>query len=163
MNNFLKFGFLLAFLFTSFISTAQKSDVTKYKCIVQMTNYIGEGAYIVVSLINPKGGYEKTLRVLGPDKKWYDNIRQWDKFQSKTKANLSAITSASVSGGNRSSTFIEIEDSKINAGYSIRFESAVENQEYSVRDIEFALTTENLSAKNEGKEGYIQFVRLIAN
>ncbi len=36
-----------------------------------MTNYMGEGAYIVVSLIDSKGAYEKTLYVMGSDKKWY--------------------------------------------------------------------------------------------
>jgi hypothetical protein len=28
-------------------------QTSKYKCLLQMSNYMGEGAYIVVSLINP--------------------------------------------------------------------------------------------------------------
>ena len=36
--------------------------------MLQMVNYTGEKAYIVVSLINPKGQYEKTLYMMGPDK-----------------------------------------------------------------------------------------------
>ena len=46
----------------SFKANAQTS---KYKCMLQMSNYMGEGAYVVVSLINPKGNYEKTLYVHG--------------------------------------------------------------------------------------------------
>lgn len=162
MNKFLKLSLALLLLFNSFASFAQKSGSTKYKCMVQMTNYPGEGAYIAVSLINPKGEYEKTLRVLGSDKKWYHDLKEWNKFQSKKKSNISAISGASASGGERSVTVIEIENSKINSGYSLRFESAVENQEYHIKDVEFALTKENLEAKNEGK-GYIRYVRLIAN
>lgn len=162
MNNFLKIGFVLAFACNTFTSAAQKNDVTKYKCMVQMTNYVGEGAYIVVSLINPKGAYEKTLYVMGSDKKWYKDLKEWHKFQSKKPANISAISGASVSGGDRSVTVLEIENSKINAGYSLRFESAVENQEYHVKDLEFELTTENLAGKNEGT-GFIRYVRLNAN
>lgn len=162
MNNFLKIGFVLAFVCNTFTSVAQKNDVTKYKCMVQMTNYVGEGAYIVVSLINPKGAYEKTLYVMGSDKKWYKDLKEWHKFQSKKPANISAISGASVSGGDRSVTVLEIENSKINAGYSLRFESAVENQEYHVKDLEFELTTENLAGKNEGT-GFIRYVRLNAN
>lgn len=162
MNNFLKISLVLAFVCTAFTSTAQKKDVTKYKCMVQMTNYAGEGAYIVVSLIDPKGAYEKTLYMMGPDKQWYKDLKEWNKFQTKKPANISAISGASIAGGDRSVTVLEIENSKINAGYSLRFESAVENQEYHLKDLEFPLTTENLAKKNEGK-GYIRYVRLNAN
>lgn len=140
----------------SFQATAQSS---KYKCMLQMSNYMGEGAYIVVSLINPKGDYEKTLYVMGDDKKWHKTLKEWHKFNSKKPENISAKTGASVTGGDRSMTTIEIENSKINKGYKLRFESAVEDNKYYVNDIEIPLTTEGLAAKTEGK-GYIRYVRL---
>jgi hypothetical protein len=141
---------------------AQSTGTSKYKCMIQMTNYMGEGAYIVISLINGKGAYEKTLYVLGPDKKWYNSIKEWHKFQSKKPANISAITGASVTGGDRSVNVLEIDNAKINAGYKIRFESAVEDKDYNVKDLEIPLTTEALSAKSEGT-GYIRYVRFSAN
>ncbi|WP_026631022.1 DUF2271 domain-containing protein [Dyadobacter alkalitolerans] len=143
-------------------AVAQATGTSKYKCMIQMTNYMGEGAYIVISLINSKGAYEKTLYVLGPDKKWYNSMKEWHKFQSKQKANISAITGASVTGGDRSVNVFEIDNAKINAGYKIRFESAVEDKEYHVKDLEIPLTTESLAAKNEGT-GYIRYVRFSAN
>lgn len=157
MKSTLKIFFISAFLILfSFHSNAQKS---KYKCMLQMSNYVGEGAYIVVSLINPKGDYEKTLYVMGDDKKWYKSLKEWHKFYSKKPTNISATTGASVTGGDRSITTIEIDDSKINKGYKLRFESAVEDQKYYTDDLEFPLTTEALSDKVEGK-GYIRYVRL---
>ncbi len=60
----------------------------------------------------------------------------------------------------RSVTTFEIEDSKINKGYKLRFESAVEDQKYYVNDFEIPLTTAGLADKTEGK-GYIRYVRLI--
>lgn len=143
-------------------ASAQPNKTSKYKCMVQMTNYMGEGAYIVISLVDPKGNYEKTIYVMGPDKKWYPDVREWHKAYKKKPTNISAITGASVGGGDRSVTVIEIENSKINAGYTLRFESSVENQQYHVKDIEVALTTENLSGKTEGKN-YIRYVRLSPN
>ena len=137
-------------------SNAQSS---KYKCMLQMTNYMGEGAYIVVSLINPTGGYEKTLYVMGDDKKWYKSLKEWNKFHTAKSDDISAKTGASVTGGDRSVTTIEIENSKINKGYKLRFESAVEDQKYYVSDLEVPLTTEGLAAKTDGK-GYIKYVRL---
>ncbi len=153
----------IAFFITlPFTLLAQKPGFTKYKCMVQMTNYVGEEAYIVVSLINPKGAYEKTLYVMGPDKKWYNTIKEWHKFNSKKPVNISAITGASVAGGDRSVTTFEIENTKLNAGYKLRFETAVEDKEYHTKDIEVALTTEGMSAKTEGTN-YIRYVRFSAN
>lgn len=143
-------------------SSAQGSGTSKYKCMIQMTSYTGEGAYMVVSVINPKNGYDKTLAVMGSDKKWYNSLKEWHKAFSKKPTNISAITGASVTGGDRSVNVFEIEHAKINAGYKLRFESAVEDKEYFVKDLEIPLTTEALSAKSEGT-GYIRYVRFSAN
>lgn len=144
---------------TVLISFNASAQVSKYKCMLQMNNYMGEGAYIAVSLINAQGEYEKTLYVMGDDKKWYKSLKEWNKFYTKKPSNISAITGASVTGGDRSVTVFEIEDSKINKGYKLRFESAVEDQKYHVTDAEVSLTTEGLTDKTEGK-GYIKFVKL---
>lgn len=152
--------FLPILIFCGVLSHAQAAD--KYKCMVQMSNYPGEGAYIIASLINPKGEYEQTLYVFGRDKKWYPDLKEWWKFEKPKKQNLSAITGASVSGGERSVNVIDIDPSKIDAGYTIRFETAVENQKYNIKDIEVPLTKQNVSGKTEGTN-YIRYVRLIPN
>ena len=147
---------LVLFSFTA-IPTA-----SKYKCMVQMTNYSGEGAYIAISLINPDGAYEKTLYVQGDDEEWYHDITEWWKFQGTVRAEIDAFTGATISGGERAISVIEIEDSKIDAGYSIRFESAVEDQEYYTKDVQFVLTSDSVKSKTEGT-GFIRYVRLMPN
>lgn len=150
-------------LFGAFGNPAQaQGGKTKYKCMIQMTNYTGEGAYIVVSLMDAKGAYEKTLYMAGPDSEWYPEFKEWHKFNTKKPANISAITGASVAGGNRGVVIIELEDIKINKGYILRFETAVENNKYYVKDLEVPLTTEGLAAKTDGT-GYIRYVRFIPN
>ena len=157
MKSILKIGLTGALLcLLSFQAVAQTS---KYKCMLQMSNYMGEGAYIVVSLVNAKGEYDKTLYVMGDDKKWYKTLKEWHKFYSKKSSDISAKTGASVTGGDRSITTIEIEDAKINKGYKLRFETAVEDHKYYTADLEIPLTTEGIAAKTEGK-GYIRYVRL---
>jgi hypothetical protein len=160
MNNFLKISLLVLSL--AFFKTKASAQAAKYKCMIQMTNYMGEGAYIVISLIDSKGQYEKTLYVLGSDKKWYNSLKEWHKYYSKNKSNISAITGASLTGGDRGVSIIELDKSKINAGYKLRFESAVEDQKYNVKDLEVPLTTETLSAKSEGT-GFIRYVRFSPN
>ncbi|MBS1573518.1 MAG: DUF2271 domain-containing protein [Bacteroidetes bacterium] len=156
MKNILKSTtLLLTFLATGFAN----AQTSKYKCMLQLTNYNGEGAYIVVSLINPKGGYEKTLYMLGPEKKWHDTLKQWYKADGK-KAKLNGITGASVAGGDRSIFNISVDDQYLNKGYKIRFETAVEDQKYNVSDAEIPFTTSGIAEKAEGK-GYIRYVKLI--
>ena len=135
------------------------AQAAKYKCMIQMNAYEGEKAYVVISLINPSGAYEKTLAVLGSDKQWYNTIKEWYKFQNKTKEKLNAVTGASVGGGDRAMRTLDIDETKFNKGYKLRFESAVEEQKYHTADVEIALTKEAITEKANGK-GYIKLVKL---
>lgn len=132
------------------LSFTGKIESTRYKCLIQMKNYTGEGAYIAISLLDNKGQYEKTLYVHGDDEDWYYDITQWWSFYGKNRTEIDAITGATISGGERAITIIELEDSKIDAGYRIRFETAVEDKEYYTDDIEFELTTQNIQSKFDG-------------
>jgi len=161
ITNMLKTAFV-ALVLICVQSATSVAQITKYKCMIQMTNYMGDGAYIAISLIDSKGAYEKTLYVLGSDKKWYKTIKEWNKFYLKKPAAVNAITGASVTGGDRAVNVIEIENAKVNAGYKLRFESAVEDKAYNVKDVEIPLTTEALAAKTDGT-GYIRYVRFSAN
>ncbi len=158
----LKYLAILSVLFLGLVSFSTLTESTKYKCMIQLTNYTGEGAYIVISLIDPDGAYEKTLYVIGDDNEWYNTVEQWWKFYGKKRNNIDAITGATIAGGERTISVIDIEDSKIDAGYSIRFETAVEDQEYFVKDVEFPLTSETVAGKKEGS-GFIRYVRMMPN
>jgi len=158
----IKLIFSIAILSIALFSFTTINTSTKYKCMVQMTNYVGEGAYVVISLINPDGQYEKTLYVQGDDEEWYNDITEWWKFQGKVRVDIDALTGATISGGERAISVIQIEDSKIDAGYSIRFETAVEDQEYYTKDVQFLLTSESVKSKTEGS-GFIRYVRLMPN
>lgn len=153
----------LSIMLFGLVSFTNYAPVTKYKCMIQMTNYTGEGAYVVISLIDPKGNYEETLYVQGDDAEWYNTIEAWWKtFYGKKRTNIDAITGATIAGGARTVSILEIPDSKINTGYKIRFETAVEDQEYHKSDVEFELTSENVKSKKEGS-GFIRYVRMMPN
>ena len=158
MKNIFKL-FVLAIVAVLFSNNAA-AQTTKYKCMIQMQNYTGKEAYVIVSLINPQGAYEKTLAVLGDDNEWYNTLIEWDKFRTKKKEKLNAVTGASIAGGARSSRVLEIENSKLEKGYKLRFESAVETQKYHVKDAEVALTAAALENKAGAQgTGYIRSIR----
>ncbi|WP_461790351.1 DUF2271 domain-containing protein [Pedobacter sp.] len=150
---------LKIFILGILLSAANQAlaQTSKYKCMLQMNGYTGEPAYVSVSLINPKGDYEKTLYVMGKDKKWYNSLKEWFKFFNKTK-NVNAKTGASVAGGDRAMVNIEINDAILDKGYKIRFETAVEDQKYYATDVEVPATTEALAGKADGS-GYIKYIR----
>ena len=50
----------ICFMLFTFLSLSLLAQ-DKYKCMIQMTNYTGESAYMVVSLIDPEGHYQKTI------------------------------------------------------------------------------------------------------
>lgn len=159
-NSILKLLFFISiFTIGAFTNIEENSQ---YKCMIQMTNYTGEGAYVIISLIDPQGDYEKTLYVQGEDNEWYHDINKWWSFHENKKENIDAITGATIGGGERVVSVIEIDDSKINAGYKIRFETAVEEKEYYVKDVEFLLTSETVKSKIEGT-GHIRYVRMLPN
>ena len=160
----MKYPFILfsALLVAVFLITGfTPSKTIPVKCMMQMTNYTGEGAYVIVSLLNAKGDYVETLYVQGKDPEWYSEITEWWKFYGKTKSNIDAISGETISGGERTVAVLQIPTDKIDKGYSLRFESSVEDKNYFKDDIQFPLTTENLKSKQDGK-GFIRYVKMIA-
>ncbi|MEM9831232.1 MAG: DUF2271 domain-containing protein [Bacteroidota bacterium] len=160
MNKYKKLGILslvgLGLLFVSFVARPQSAS---YKCLIQMINYNGEAAYLIVSLIDPEGQYEQTLYVHGDDYEWYPDLTEWWNYFDGKGEEIDAITGATIGGGQRAMSVFEVDKSKIDAGYKIRFETAVEDQEYHVADIEFDLTSSSVPGKYEG-DGYIRYIRI---
>ncbi|WP_418502303.1 DUF2271 domain-containing protein [Flagellimonas sp.] len=133
-----------------------------YKCMVQMMNYTGERAYVVVSLMDPEGKYVKTLYVQGDDKEWYPDLKAWWKFSNGSKENIDAITGATIGNGQRNIISLTFDASQMDSGYKLRFESAVENQEYYMVDAEVPLETSTIRNTVQGK-GYIRHIRMMPN
>lgn len=147
---------LIGFLILGF-KAVEKNPV---KCLIQMTDYSGEGAYVIISLLNPKGEYEETLYVQGKDTEWYNEINEWWKFYGKYRPNIDAISGETISGGERMISVFPIPMDKIDKGYSIRFETSVEDIDYFKADVQFSFTSENIKSKHDGT-GFIRYIRMM--
>lgn len=149
--------------FMAFTTSKNTEPTPKYKCMVQLKNYVGEGAYIVVSVIDKNNKYVKTLQILGDDEKWYPDIpRWWSFFKTAKDPHIDAITGATIAGGERSIFTFQLSEYDFKPGYKLRFETAVENQDYYEKDLEILLENKNLKNQFEGT-GYIRYVRIIPN
>lgn len=136
-------------------------EKVSYRCLIQLTNYGGEGAYVITTLIQPEDDYEKTLYVGGDDKEWYPDLPSWYAFYESTDENIDGITGASIQSGGRKVIALELEKDKLNAGYRLRFESSVEDGNYHEKDIELNLSDDMIGKTIEGN-GYIRYVRIIS-
>ncbi|WP_394340564.1 DUF2271 domain-containing protein [Mesonia aquimarina] len=147
----------------AFTTVKNTGSTQKYKCMVQLKNYEGEGAYVVVSVIDKDNNYVKTLQVLGDDEKWYPDITTWwSFFETANTPDVNAITGATIAGGERSIFTFQLNENDLQAGHKLRFETAVEQQDYHEKDLETLLDKKNLKNKFEGT-GYIRYVRILAN
>ena len=135
-------------------------DKISYKCLIQLTNYGGEGAYVITSLIKPGGVYEKTLFVGGDDEEWYPDLPTWYEFHKSVNADIDGITGASIQSGARKVALLEIDADKVNSGYKLRFESSVEDGRYHDKDLELELSDAMVGKTIKGS-GYIRYVRII--
>jgi len=126
--------------------------------LVQLNEYNGPEAYFHLYLVNPKGKFDRTLWVSGPDKIWWPDSKRWFGYHSRARENIDAITGASTAAGARSVMRVEIDKSVVDAGYKLRVETSVENADNVQSDAEIDLTTDNQRKKFPG-EGYVRYIR----
>lgn len=136
------------------------NEAVTYKCLIQLTNYGGEGAYVMVSVLNAEGEYVKTVSVHGDDEDWYEDLPAWYEFYPSNKVEIDGMAGASISSGGRKVATLALDASMINAGYKLRFETAVEDQDYYEKDLEIDLTDSMAGQRLKGN-GYIRYVQLI--
>lgn len=151
----------VALLATTFLTTALlpiSATAAEAKVMVQLNGYEGHEAYFALYLIDPDGRYNQTLWVSGDDKKYHPDLPRWWKYLSRNPQDIDAITGASTAGGDRSTFKVEIADELIDAGYSLRVETAVEDAEAFTKDVEAELSTANVGEKVPGT-GYVRFIR----
>ncbi|AYN69764.1 DUF2271 domain-containing protein [Euzebyella marina] len=162
-NLYLRFTIaVVAITLTVGLSGFVKPAEVSYKCMIQMMNYTGEKAYVVVSLIDPDGNYVKTLYIQGDDKEWFPDLKNWWKFSHGSNENVDGVTGATIGNGERNIISLGFDSSQLDSGYKVRFESAVENQEYYAVDAEVPLNTATIKEKVDGS-GYIRYIRMVPN
>lgn len=126
--------------------------------LVQMNDYDGENAYFAMYLVDPDGRYVRTLWVSGDEKRWYQDQPRWWKYYGRAPQDLDAITGASTAPGDRNVIRIHLDDDILDAGYKVRVDTSVEDQNNFPTDIETDLDSKHQGEKIPGT-GYIRYFR----
>lgn len=153
----MKFNKRLFIPFFLLLLTASNVE-TKVRCLVQMKNYEGNGAYIIVSLLDENKSYVETLQILGDDTEWYNEIESWWAFFGKEKREVDGITGATLSAGQRRVLNFSVSDVPDN--YYLRFETAVEENLYYESEADIAISELATKREYEGI-GYIRYLKFI--
>ncbi|PIE07227.1 MAG: flagellin biosynthesis protein FlgD [Rhodobacterales bacterium] len=126
--------------------------------LVQLKDYDGDEAYFAMYLVDPEGRYVRTLWVSGDEERWYADMPRWWKYVGRAPQDLDAVTGASTAPADRSLVRIQLGDDEIDAGYSVRVETAVEDQENHPVDVEAKLDSALMRDKIPGT-GYVRYLR----
>jgi hypothetical protein len=164
MQSFLKFLLLPFLLF--FLPVEEEVEI---KCLVEIIDYRGEGAYFVISVLDKEEKYIKTVYVLGDDKSWFSEMKSfWIHLRENNLFSdedfyplIDGISGPTISGGERRVFQIKVPKNLFNNGYHLRFESAVEDKAYHLNDINISLNTEILKQTHMG-HGFIKKIQFIA-
>ena len=149
------------------LSLSPKKESILVKCMIEMKDYNGEGAYINISIVNNEN-YLKTIYVLGNDKAWFSEMKSFWKYIRINKLYLDedfypiidGITGATISGSQKRVIVLKLPKSLINKNYSLRFETAIEDIGYFENDVNFILDKEGLERSYEG-QGFIKNLKFI--
>jgi len=151
---------LRASLFVGSLFLALTASVQAKEAVVmvQIDEYNGPEAYFHLYLVNPKGKFERTLWVSGPEKIWWPDSKRWFGYHSRARENVDGITGASTAASARAVMRVEIDPKWVDAGYKLRVETSVENADNVHVDAEIALTKGNQRKKIHGT-GYVRYLR----
>ena len=154
----LKFGLSVLAVFQLVAFTAPPSK--NYKCMLQLVNYQGEGAYIIVSVLDAEGQYQETLRVIGKDAQWYPDLKEWYAYFTASKQAVDGLSGATISGGERTVFSFNLNEKYMDSNHILRIETAVEDQEYHIDDVKLPIISDAFSGKVEGS-GYVRYIKLL--
>ncbi len=121
----------LAFASTAglaFLIATNSVDARPVTITAQMNAYYGPRAYAAIYLTDPAGKVVDTLLVAGRKGKYYRHLRDWSRGRARTQTKLHGITGASVGSGGRLRVSVDIADNLIEAGYQVRIDTSVEDQ-----------------------------------
>jgi len=124
----------------------------------QLTNYGGDGAYVVMYVTDRAGRYQGTLWMAGAKAKYYRHLSAWYRMTGNGGARIDGITGASVGAGRTLRATLDVADTLIDAGYEIHVDTAVENMNENPSEVVVPLTTSGAGKAVTGR-GYVKSFR----
>ena len=142
---------VLASLFAGALALPAMAEAKQVTLTTELTNYGGDGAYLVLYLTDAAGRYAGTLWVAGGKSKYYDSLAGWYRATGGDPAQIDGITGASVGAGRTLEITLDLADALFDAGYVLHVDAAVEDMRDSPDDVAVPLTTQGAGKPTPGR------------
>lgn len=123
----------------------------------QLSNYGGDGAYVVTYVTDRAGHYQGTLWMAGNKVKYYRHLRDWYRLTGGG-ARVDGVTGASVGAGKTLRVTVDVANALIDAGYEVHIDTAVEKMSENPSEVIAPLTTSGAAKPVKGR-GYVKSFR----
>lgn len=120
-----------------------------------LKNYGGDGAYVVIYVVDAAGAYKGTLWMAGGKAKYYRHLSDWQAASGGARTEIDGITGASVGAGRTLKITADLADALIDGGFEIRVDTAVEDMRDNPSDVAAPLTTAG-NGKPVAGRGYVE-------
>ena len=117
--------------------------------------YGGDGAYVVLYIVDSAGAYQGTLWMAGGKAKYYHHLSDWERASGGSTAEIDGITGASVGAGKTLKITLDLADTLIDGGFELRIDTAVEDMRDNPSDVVAPLTTAG-NGKPVAGRGYVE-------
>lgn len=122
---------------------------------VSIKSYRGNPAYVAAYIVGPKGEYVSTVYAAGSRSNYLADLTRWYRMMKRSGRGIDGATGASVGSGSGFRTTVNIPDKMFDAGYTLRIESAVEDQKYVPNDAAIKLDLAS-NGKASAGVGYVK-------
>jgi hypothetical protein len=147
-------------LFTPALAAAAVLVAPNFATAREMTfettlkDYGGDGAYLVLYVVDGTGTYQGTLWMAGGSAKYHRHLSDWQNASGGSTAEIDGITGASVGAGRTLTITVDLADTLLDAGYEVRIDTAVEDMRDNPSDVSAPLTS-NGNGKAFAGRGYV--------
>ncbi len=121
---------LLAATLALSLTLAAEAQARPLTIDLTMANYSGREAFLVAYVVDAKGRYVSTLYAAGSSERYFEHLDRWFRMFSRAHRGIDGMTGASKGAGASTSVAVDVPDTALNAGFTLRIETAVENQYY---------------------------------
>jgi hypothetical protein len=125
---------LKAAAFVATLAAAAPAEARPLSIQIQMKGYSGNPAYLAAYIVDGQGNYVATALTGGYREHYLAHLDRWYRLIIASRRQIDGTTAASVGSGGSLGTTFEVPDSYLNAGYTLRLETAVEGQSYVGND-----------------------------
>lgn len=121
---------------------------------INLKDYAGDGAYLVLYLTNAQGRYQQTLWVSGQKSKYYKHLSGWARGSRLNSIEYDGMTGATTASGSTLVVTLDVSDAYIDTDYQLRVDTAIEDLRDNRDDIVSPLSTDGAGKIRSGR-GYV--------